>query len=176
MLGLNYIKKKFWLFIINSLYVNQNTKRAFAAKRAALQKLNRANEIDSTVRIMGPLSSFCKLKIGSDTFIGRAFSCEGNGIVCIGKNCDIAPQVTILTGTHEIGDCSRRAGSGITTDVSIGDGVWIGACSVILPGVHIGNGCIIGAGAVVTKDVPDNTKAIGIPAKHVPIQEQATKC
>ena len=111
------------------------------------------------------------MSIGAGTFIGRAFSCEGIGHITIGKNCDLAPQVTILTGTHEFGDQNRRAGKGITTDVSIGDGCWIGACSIILPGVCIGKGCIIGAGAVVTKDVPDNMRAVGIPAKFSPIDD-----
>lgn len=51
--------------------------------------------------------------------------------------------------------------------VIIGDNVWVGDNVVILPGVRIGNGCIIGSNAVVTKDIPENCIAIGIPAKVI---------
>jgi len=66
----------------------------------------------------------------------------------IGKFCELCP------GVHISGGCS------------IGDEVFIGTGAVILPGVKIGNGAIIGAGAVVTQDIPDGKKAIGIPAKY----------
>lgn len=51
--------------------------------------------------------------------------------------------------------------------IHIGDDVWIGGNVTILPGVNIGNNVVIGAGAVVTKDIPDNSLAIGVPAKVV---------
>lgn len=51
--------------------------------------------------------------------------------------------------------------------ISVGEGSLIGARSVIMPGVKIGKNCVIGVGAVVTKDVPDNSVAVGIPAKVV---------
>jgi serine acetyltransferase len=53
----------------------------------------------------------------------------------------------------------------ITKPISVGDYVYIGTRSIILPGVHIGNNCIIAAGAVVTKDVPDNSVVGGVPAR-----------
>ena len=57
---------------------------------------------------------------------------------------------------------------GITTKpIIIGDDVWIGANAVILPGVTIGKHCVVAAGAVVTKDVPDNTIVGGVPAKEI---------
>ncbi len=162
---LGYFKVRICKHILGHTLVDQNSKRAFLIKRYCLTKLREGNSIAKTVRIVGPVYSHCVLSIGDDTFIGSAFRCEGNGHVTIGKNCDIAPQVTILTGTHHIGDTSHRAGKGITTDVTIGDGTWIGACSIILPGIRIGQGCVIGAGSVVTKDMPDNTLAKGVPAK-----------
>ncbi len=151
--------------MIEKTLVDQSAPYAFRIKRYCLMKYRRGNTIAKTVRVVGPVYSYCKLSIGDDTFVGSSFRCEGRGSVTIGKNCDIAPQVTILTGTHHIGDSTRRAGEGITTDVEIGDGTWVGACSIILPGIRIGKGCVIGAGSVVTKDVPDNTLAKGIPAR-----------
>lgn len=46
-------------------------------------------------------------------------------------------------------------------DVYIGENTWIGACAIIVPGVHIGKNCVIGAGSVVTKDIPDGVVAVG---------------
>ncbi|MDD6564092.1 MAG: DapH/DapD/GlmU-related protein, partial [Clostridiales bacterium] len=57
--------------------------------------------------------------------------------------------------------------STFTAPVNIGDDVWIGGGSIILPGVTIGNNVIIGAGSVVTKDVPDNTLAYGNPCRII---------
>lgn len=56
---------------------------------------------------------------------------------------------------------------GVTSPVNIGNDVWIGANVVILPGVTIGNNVVIGAGAVVTKDIPDNSLAVGVPARVI---------
>ena len=50
---------------------------------------------------------------------------------------------------------------------AIGEGAWIGARSVVLPGVSIGNGAVVAAGAVVTRDVPANTLVGGVPAQHL---------
>lgn len=55
----------------------------------------------------------------------------------------------------------------ITKKISVGDYVYIGIQSIIMPGVHIGNNCIIGAGAVVTRDIPDNSVAVGVPARVI---------
>lgn len=52
-------------------------------------------------------------------------------------------------------------------EVIIGDNVWVGDNVTILPNVHIGNGCVIGSNSVVTKDIPDNCIAVGIPAKVI---------
>lgn len=52
-------------------------------------------------------------------------------------------------------------------EVIIGDNVWVGDNVTILPNVHIGNGCVIGSNSVVTKDIPDNCIAVGIPARVI---------
>ena len=70
---------------------------------------------------------------------------------------------------HNFADTTKRIDEqGISTKpVVIGDDVWIGANAVILPGVTIGRHCVVAAGAVVTKDVPDNTVVAGVPAKVI---------
>ena len=55
----------------------------------------------------------------------------------------------------------------VVKEVSIGDDVWIGMRSIIMPGVRIGNGVVIGAGAVVTKNVPDFAIVGGVPARII---------
>ena len=81
----------------------------------------------------------------------------------------MGPDVVILTHTHNIDrtdipmcDQGSRVGK-----VTIGNDVWIGMRSIIMPGVKIGNGAVIGAGAVVTKDVPDYAIVGGVPAKII---------
>lgn len=81
----------------------------------------------------------------------------------------MGPEVTILTHTHNIErtDIPMRQQGTIVKEVIIGNDVWIGMRSIIMPGVKIGNGAVIGAGAVVTKDVPDNAIVGGVPSKII---------
>jgi maltose O-acetyltransferase len=76
--------------------------------------------------------------------------------------------VFIGTGTHQIDPIgSHSAGTGVSRDVVIGDGVWLGACSTILPGVSVGAKAVVAAGAVVTHDVPPRSLVAGIPARVI---------
>ena len=91
------------------------------------------------------------------------------GPVCIGSHVNLAQGITVTALNHNFKDKTKRIDEqGITTKpVIIGDDVWIGANAVILPGVTIGKHCVVAAGAVVTKDVPDNTIVGGVPAKEI---------
>ena len=91
------------------------------------------------------------------------------GPVCIGNHVNLAQGITVTALNHNFEDKTKRIDEqGITTKpVIIGDDVWIGANAVILPGVTIGKHCVVAAGAVVTKDVPDNTIVGGVPAKEI---------
>ncbi len=84
----------------------------------------------------------------------------------IGSNVMLAPNVQIYTATHPL-DAETRKTLHFAEGVTIGDDCWIGGNSVICPGVTIGKGCVIGAGSVVTKDIPDNSLAVGNPAKVI---------
>ena len=85
-------------------------------------------------------------------------------LITIGDNVTMAPRVHILC--H---DASTKCFLGYTKigRVTIGDNVFIGAESVVLPGVTIGNNVIIGANSTVTHDVPDNTVVAGSPARVI---------
>ena len=89
------------------------------------------------------------------------------GKVRIGKNAQIAPNVSIYTAGHPIHPESRNSGYEYGIAVTIGDNVWIGGNAVIMPGVTIGSNVVIGGGSVVTKDVPDNVIAAGNPCKVI---------
>jgi acetyltransferase-like isoleucine patch superfamily enzyme len=70
----------------------------------------------------------------------------------------------ILTSSHELGPTMQRAGPLFRRPVRIGQGAWVGARSVVLPGVSIGDGAVVAAGSMVTKDVPPNVLVGGVPA------------
>lgn len=123
--------------------------------------------IDATARVYSSvLFRTFPIVIGARTHVGPycLFTGANGHMIQIGSDCDIAPQVTFLTGTHEVGSAARRAGRGLGQPIHVGSGTWIGARSTILPGVTIGSGCVIAAGSVVIDAVPPNSLAAGVPA------------
>lgn len=108
---------------------------------------------------------------GKFTHIGKMFYANFNltlvddGEIFIGDNVMVAPNVTICTGTHPISPELRKKGVQYNLKVTIKNNAWIGAGSIILPGVTIGENSVIGAGSVVTKDIPDNVVAVGNPCR-----------
>ncbi len=87
--------------------------------------------------------------------------------VRIGEYTQLAPGVHIYTATHPLSAAARRAGPELAKAVTIGSDVWIGGSAVICPGVTIGDRAVIGAGAVVTRDIPPDSVAVGNPARVV---------
>jgi acetyltransferase-like isoleucine patch superfamily enzyme len=116
------------------------------------------------------VSRTINLFIDSNSFIGSScvFTGGEGSTVSIGSECDVSDHVHFVTGTHEINNVGiRRAGRGLSRDISVGDGVWIGYRSLILPGVKIGRGAIIAAGSVVAGDVPEDVLAGGVPCRPI---------
>lgn len=107
------------------------------------------------------------IEVGENFFANYNFTVLDVGKVVIGKNAQIAPNVSIYTAGHPIHPEVRNTGYEYGIGITIGDNVWIGGNTVILPGVHIGNNVVIGAGSVVTKDIPDNMIAAGNPCKVI---------
>lgn len=120
---------------------------------------------------------------GSNIYFGN--NCEVNmnctflddNVIRIGNNALIAPNVQIYTAYHPTNAIARFGQPGQdgsfafcktqTAPVVIGDRVWIGGGAIIMPGVTIGDNVVIGAGSVVTKDIPSNSIAYGIPCRVV---------
>lgn len=105
------------------------------------------------------------VEIGSQVFINRDSYIRDK--VTIGSNVNIGPFTRFVSDSHEVGSPRRRAGKFFADPISVGDGVWIGACVTVLGGVTIGEGAVVAAGAVVTRDVPANTLVGGVPAKVI---------
>ncbi len=79
----------------------------------------------------------------------------------------IGPNVLISSVGHPLTPMGWRKHIGIASPVRIGNDVWIGGNVTILQGITIGNNVVVAAGAVVTKDIPDNTLVAGVPAVKI---------
>lgn len=110
------------------------------------------------------------VRIGNNCYIGTNLSILVGANVTIGNDVLIASNVLITSEDHEINPESEIPYMNQPLNckpVSIGDGTWIGEKVSILSGVSIGKKCVIGTNAVVTKNIPDYSIAVGIPAKIV---------
>ncbi len=104
------------------------------------------------------------IKIGNGTYLNRNTVIVAKERVEIGKDCKIAWDVVIIdSDLHPLPGETKVD----TKPVIIMDNVWIGCRVIVLKGVTIGSGAIIAAGAVVTKDVPENSIAAGVPARII---------
>ena len=158
------LHKKICFFLINHIFVG--TKEfACSAKRGLMKAVGNSVGIGTT--IVGPIKVFGTVSIGRDCWINRGFTVHGNGHVDIGNNCDIAPDVSFLTGGHEIGKAERRAGTGEVYTINVGNGCWIGARSTILGNIVINDGSVVAACSCVNRDVPENVLVGGVPAKII---------
>lgn len=107
------------------------------------------------------------IEVGENFFANYNLVILDVGKVKIGNNAQLAPNVSIYTAGHPIHPDSRNSGYEYGIDITIGDNVWIGGNTCIMPGVKIGKNVVIGAGSVVTKDIPDDVIAFGNPCKVV---------
>lgn len=107
------------------------------------------------------------IEVGENFFANYNCTIIDVAKVKIGDNCQLAPNVAIYTAGHPVHPDSRNSLYEYGIGVTIGDNVWIGGNTVILPGVHVGSNTVIGAGSVVTKDIPDWVIAAGNPCKVI---------
>ncbi len=119
---------------------------------------------DSTIHMGCKFFEPSGVTIGEDTKVGENAFLDGRDKIIIGNHVDIASNVLIYNSEHDINNVAFEA---TNEPVDIGDYVFIGPRSIILPGVKIGMGAIIAAGAVVTKDVQDFSIVGGVPAKVI---------
>ena len=107
------------------------------------------------------------IEVGENFFANYNLTVLDVGKVRIGKNAQIAPNVSIYTAGHPIHPDARNTGYEYGIEITIGDNVWLGGNVCIMPGVTIGDNVVVGAGSVVTKDIPDNVIAAGNPCRVI---------
>ena len=135
-------------------------------------------EIGEGSFLQGPIY----IHYGRHTRIGKHFfgnfhlTIQDDAPVVIGDDCNFGPNVSIVTPVHPMLPDERRellSPEGekkhmcYAKPVSIGNDCWLGANVVVCPGVTIGNNCVIGAGSVVTRNIPDNSFAAGVPCRVI---------
>ena len=104
------------------------------------------------------------IRLGEHVFVNGKCTFLDGGFITIGAHTLVGPNVQIYTPHHPIDYMERRTSKEYAYPVTIGEDCWIGGGAVLCPGVTIGNRCIIGAGSVVTKNIPDDSIAVGNPA------------
>jgi maltose O-acetyltransferase len=107
------------------------------------------------------------ISVGARTFANYGLVALDVAPITIGADCQIGPNVQLLTPTHPTDPEPRRDKLEAAEPITIGDNVWLGGGAIILPGVSIGENTVIGAGAVVTRDIPANVVAVGNPARVI---------
>lgn len=124
-------------------------------------------EMDDSFGMFPPFYTDCgrNIHIGKNVFINAGCKFQDQGGIYIGDGALIGHNAVLATINH-MEDPGRRDGM-VFYPIHIGKNVWLGANVTVLPGVTVGDGAIIAAGAVVTKDVPANRIAAGVPAKVI---------
>lgn len=107
------------------------------------------------------------IEIGENFYANHNLIILDGNKVTFGDNVFIAPNCAFYTAGHPLDPEQRNKGLEYAKPIEVGDNVWIGGNVVVLPGVKIGDNCVIGAGSVVTKDVPENSVAVGNPCKVI---------
>jgi len=123
--------------------------------------------IDESTTIFAPfhtnLGRF--IKLGKHVFINHACSFLDMGGITLEDHVLIGPRVNLITENHPLNPASRRGM--LCKPILIKRNAWIGAGATILPGVTVGENAVVAAGAVVSKDVAENTIVGGVPAKLI---------
>jgi maltose O-acetyltransferase len=125
-----------------------------------------AQKLGQGTILLQPRLAEAVITVGAHTQVSNNVTIVAMGKIDIGEHCLIGDMTSVIDcDFHEIEPSKRGEGVGPIEPVSIGDNVWIGSRVLILRGVSIGNNSVIGAGSIVTKSIPPNSLAAGIPAR-----------
>lgn len=151
---------------LDILYDFNQTRPSELSRRAEILH-NLFAEIGDDCYIEPPLYANwgCHTHFGSHVYANFGLTLVDDGDVFVGDHVMFAPHVTLATAGHPVRPDLRRQGMQFNMPIHIGSNVWIGAGTVVLPGVSIGDNTVIGAGSVVTKDIPANVVAVGNPCR-----------
>ncbi|WKA49432.1 DapH/DapD/GlmU-related protein [Planococcus liqunii] len=123
--------------------------------------------LDPTFALFPPFYTDCgkNIRIGKNVFINSGCRFQDQGGITIGDGSLIGHNAVLATLNHDMDP--RKRSTMHPAPITIGKDVWIGANVTVVPGINIGDGAVIAAGAVVTRNVPSNTIAGGVPAKAI---------
>lgn len=107
-----------------------------------------------------------RINVGNNAAPGRNSCCyiQGKNGIIIGNNLRMGPGCGLISANHDVNDYDQWD---VANPIVIGDNVWMGMNVVVMPGIHIGSNVVIGANSVVTKDLPDNSIAVGSPCRVI---------
>lgn len=157
---------------------------------AGCARLNACDPLDAAGReaaareLLGPCGAGLDVQPGFQCDVGTNISCGerctfnfnvtilDGAPVTFGNNCMVGPGTLISTTGHPLSAAGRRQREAFSKPVTFGNDVWLGGNVTVLPGVTIGDNVVVGAGAVVTRDIPSNSLALGVPARVVRTLEE----
>lgn len=135
------------------------------AQQALLRRI--LGSMKEDVTIVAPF--YCdygyNVSVGSHFFANLNLVLTDGGKITFGDHVFIAPNCCFTTAEHAIDAEQRNRGLEIAKPIKVGNNVWIGAGTTVLAGVTIGDNTVIGAGSVVTRDIPANVVAVGVPCR-----------
>lgn len=162
---INFMLREIPIHLINLItallpnHIVTNRIRGFLM-RPFFEKCGKRIQIGKGVIINNPGN----LVLGNDCYISHYCYIQAKGKVILEDNVIIGPMSVIASSKHII-ENGNVTNKGVSNPIFIGKGTWCGGHVIISSGVTIGQGVIVGAGAVVTKDIPTEARAFGVPAK-----------
>ncbi len=148
------------VFEINSSYHDDDEMRRLFSKLTGV-------EIDGSFIVRPPFyADFGRnIRVGRNVFINHGCTFMDRGGITLEDDVLIAPKVNLVTLNHLLNPAERR--TTVCAPITIKRNAWIGLGATIMPGVTVGENAVVAASALVTRNVPANTVAAGIPAKSV---------
>lgn len=136
-------------------------------REEVLKKILKMDKLPEGLEVLSPflVDYGFNVHFGKRDHIGHGCFFMDGAAITLGNDCFIGPDCGFYTASHPLRYADRNKGLEKALPIVIGDNCWFGAKVLVMPGVHIGSGCVIAAGAVVTKDIPDNSLAAGVPAE-----------
>lgn len=145
--------------------LNQTRPSELEKRNALLQEL--LAEVGENCYVESPLHANwgCNTHFGDNVYANFNLTLVDDTDIFIGDNVMFGPNVTLATAGHPVEPELRRKTAQFNLPIYVGNNVWIGAGTVVLPGIRIGENAVIGAGSIVTKDIPANVVAVGNPCR-----------
>lgn len=151
---------------VAKLYEQFNAAPAGSPEQAEALRALLSEEVPEGVTVLSPVyfDYGSNTHLGKGTFVNHGCYFMDGAEITLGENVFVGPFCGFYTAAHPMDYKNRNKGLEIALPIHVGDNCWFGANVSVLPGVTIGSGCVIAAGSVVTKDIPENSMAAGVPA------------